>query len=88
MIVANFQKHPVEVIDINDHYGRGKWANVEFLDGYTVSVWTHDGWAEYKTALVPVKCLKDVQVVDPVEWQMDQDRREWALETAAMAHGF
>lgn len=59
-ILARFQKHEVEVLDVFPGASGVKLATVRALRGKPFMSWTHGGWCESDTANLPADLLKDI----------------------------
>lgn len=59
-ILARFQKHDVEILDVFPGTSGVKLATVRALQGKPFQSWTSGGWCESDTANLPAGLLKDI----------------------------
>lgn len=84
-ILARFQNHPVEVIDVFPGSSGIKLATVRALQGKPFMSWTHGGWCESDTANLPAELLKDVSPPPQPDNQPDNTLQARNLLDLALA---
>ena len=63
-ILARFQNHDIEILDVFEGSSGRKLASIRYLDGHEINYWTHGGWCRDDHDQIPVALLHDIRICE------------------------